>query len=506
MQKEALVLSIILLFAGSAAANDAYYELEVGQDEILMNTTVKLECGNEQCPHNWRLSWQMPKDAEILSIEDSRGPIENYEIQNGGIVATSNQDSERDPETFRMSFRINREAEEIYGGLYKRQFSLRSFEDAKTTGEVRVDNFLSSSTGYGVETSVAENNLSFRSVGPLNLRVKFGQGNRTEYYEFFGGSPENSSMPYEIAVGTTGEQLQVNRLPVALLPGALFNESVSEWSSGEYVSGSAQMRQGLEDEFLPVLAHETVHALNDRKLKWDGTSSSYFEEGTSRHIEYLVKKKLYGEGEIDRPPRELFGESVRFDPDPTDNYYNTLPSKGSADVLWGYYQNDQEFMKQWNPFESRPEYRDFGYAYSELMIKHHLVTTNQSMRDVYTRLDVQKEINDPQEKWSIFTEKMDTTPCKYETREKFDECLENANTYEYEVYSAEPSDDISQSFTVERLEVPERKEVNQGNRSQGLDLRLDEGNNGSSSGLNSLFRALNSLFERITIFLQTQLN
>ena len=505
MRKEALIISLLIVFAGSVTANEAFYELDVGEDEIMMNTTVRLECGDEQCPHNWRLSWAMPEDGKLLSIEDSRGPIEDYDIENGGIVATSNEDSQRDPETFKMRFRIDREAEEIHKGLYKREFSLRSFEGAKTSGQVNVDDFLSSSTSYGVESSITGNNLSFRSEGPLNLRVKFGKGNSTEYYEFFGGRPENSSRAFEVAVGTTGEQLKVKRLPVALLPGDVFNETVSKWSSGEYVSGSAKMRQGLEDRFLPVLAHETVHALNDRKLGWDSTSSSYFEEGTSTHIQYLVKKKLYGEGETDRPPRELFGESVRYDPDPTDNYYSTLPSKGSGDVLWGYYQNDEDFMKQWNPFDSRPEYRDFGYAYSELMIKNHLATSNQSLRDLYREINVDREITDPEEKWSLFSDKMDTTPCKYEQRGKFNECLEKVNNYNYTVYSAKPVGDISGDFTVEKLEVPERKQEKK-NQSEGLDLELNNRNQtGSGFSLDSVIEALNSFVRKLTIFSQTSL-
>jgi hypothetical protein len=477
--------------------------MDVGQEEILMNTTVRLDCSDERCPHNWRLRWQIPEGGELVSLKDSRGPIEDYSIEGNGIVATSNQDDERDPETFKMTLLIDREAEEVYDGLYKRELSLRSFEGSKTSGRIHVDNLLSGWTGHGVNSSFRGNNLSFKTEGPLTFRVKFGEGYSTEYYEFFGGRPENSSLAFEVAAGTTGQVLTFDRLPVALLPDELFNETVSRWSSGEYISGSAKMRQGLEEEFLPVLAHETVHALNARELKWDDTSSSYFEEGTSRYVESMVAKKIYAEGSVDRVPRELFGESVRYDPDPSDNYYSTIPPKGSADVLWGYYQNDEDFMKRWNPFDSPAEYRGFGYAYSELMIKNYVLKHNESLRQLYSDLDVREKVNDPEEKWQIFSEHLDTTPCKYESRERFEQCLEKINKYNYTVYSASPSMGEDGELEIEKLKVPEREDKGQNPPAGDVDLQLRE--TGKESVVSAIGDAMKNALDQLIKFLRTEL-
>ncbi|MFB6115006.1 MAG: hypothetical protein ABEK04_01845, partial [Candidatus Nanohalobium sp.] len=219
-------------------------------------------------------------------------------------------------------------------------------------------------------------------------------------------------------------------------------------------------------------AHETVHALNDRKLKWDTTSSSYFDEGTSRYVEFLVRKKLYGEGRIDKPPRELFGDQIRFDPDPTDNYYSTLPPKGSAERLWNYYQKDKEFMKYWNPFEASAVTRPFGYAYSELVIRNYVARTNGTLRGLYSKLDVQQEISDPEKKWRVFSQYLDMTPCEYDSRERFNQCLETINSYNYTVYSAEPNFSWGGQLDIEKLEVPERETPVKGNRTGGIDLKL----------------------------------
>ena len=492
----------VLLFIGSASADEVYYDIEADEGGMLINTTIMMDCENQRCP---TLVWTPPQDSEVIQIKDSAGEIDDYEYTQGSLNIRPNEDYSKDNETYVLSFDVDREAEEIYGGLYKREFSLPSFDDVKTTGNIQVEGLLSGWTGYGVERSIDGENLSFRSEGPVNLRAKFGSnGTRTEYYEFFGESPENSSIAYEVAVGTTGRSLQSNRLPVALLPDGLFNKTVSRWSSGEYLSGSAQMRQGLEDEFLPVLTHETVHALNSRELSWDSTSSSYFEEGTSRYVESLVRKKLYSEERIDKPRRELFGESVRFDPDPDDNYYKTLPSKGNADVLWGYYQNDDDLMKTWNPFESSSDYRSFGYAYSELIIKNYVAREKGSVRQLYEDLNVQEEVSDSEEKWELFSQHLDMTPCKYDSRERFEACLDTINSYNYTVYSAEPEMGETEGLNIEELEVPERKEKEESDPANELREQLDEGAD-TKSFIEKIAEFFWKLFRDFILFLQTEL-
>lgn len=502
MKKKAFLLVAVLLLVGMASADEVYYDIESGKEDMVINTTIVMDCEGQRCP---TLVWAPPQDSEVIKIKDSAGEIDDYEYSEGRLNIRPNNDYRKENETYVLSFDVDREAEEIYGGLYKREFSLPSFDGVETTGNIRVEGLLSGWTGHGVETSMDGDNLSFRAEGPVNLRAKFGSnGNRTEYYEFFGGSPENSSIAYEVAVGTTGRSLKAKRLPVALLPDGLFNETVSRWSSGEYLSGSAKMRQGLEDEFLPVLAHETVHALNSRELSWDSTSSSYFEEGTSRYVESLVRKKLYREERIDKPPRELFGESVRFDPDPDDNYYKTLPSKGNADVLWGYYQNDNDFMKNWNPFESSSDYRDFGYAYSELVIKNFVARENGSVRQLYEDLDVQEEIKDPQEKWELFSQHLDMTPCKYDSRERFEACLDTVNSYNYTVYSAEPEMGQTESLNIKELEVPERQEKAASDPTEQLREQLDEGVD-AQTFIEKMASFFWNLFRDFILYLQTEL-
>ncbi|WEL23262.1 hypothetical protein HBNXNv_0407 [Candidatus Nanohalovita haloferacivicina] len=418
-----------------------------------LNTSIGLEC-ESNCPVNrWTLTWQVPETAEIVSIEDSVGEIEDYSINGRNLQITTNTGPKRMNETIRIVMNISKDSEEIYNGLYKREISLPGFEGDESRGVLKVDNLISGWKSYGFDTSYANNTMKFRGEGPASLRVKFGEGEKTQYYEFFGDYTGNTSQAYEISIGTIGVEQEFDGFPVASMPDEVYDTRANSWSAGEYIGGSMMIRSDLGDNYVPILAHETVHGLNDRELNWDRTSSAYFDEGTSEYVEAQVRKKLSAENSDVRPPGEIFGEDIRWDPDPRDNTYSLVPSRGDRDELWNYYRNDREFMKEWS--SRMAEHRSFGYAYSELVIRNY-VAEGGRLSDVYRGLKVSNKVTDPDVKWGVFSSQMDMTPCKYESRERFDSCLDRINEYDYPVYSAKPTRQ-KENLTVERLEIPENR-------------------------------------------------
>ncbi|MFB6147981.1 MAG: hypothetical protein ABEJ66_03785, partial [Candidatus Nanohaloarchaea archaeon] len=134
----------------------------------------------------------------------------------------------------------------------------------------------------------------------------------------------------------------------------------------------------------------------------------------------------------------------------------TISSQGDREVLWNYYQEGRDFMKTWSAMESRPEIRSFGYAYSELIIRNYVARMNGSLRELYSHLSLNYKISDPQQKWRFYSQYLDMTPCKYESRDRFRECLETINEYDYPVYSAQPTRD-SKPLNITELEIPERE-------------------------------------------------
>lgn len=452
--KKLLALLLLLLFVASAAA-EVQYSIQADENRVLKNTTVSLDCSGS-CPG---LTWQMAEGETVLGVRDSTGELD-YEVSGRTLSIPGRRFSSGEQRVIEIRTRIDRDAEEIHAGLFKRTFQLSGFEGEKTTGAIKSQGLLSGRTGFGFDMSFSGEEMRFRGEGPVNIRVKFGDGYETRYFSFFGGEPSGTEIAYEVPIGTTGVVQSFERFPVAVMDSETYDRKVNEWSAGEYVAGAIQIRsaEAMEGSFLAVLAHEVVHGLNDRKLNWDQTRSTYFDEGTGKYVEFLVHRKLYRDGETDRPPAELFGEKVRYDPDPSDRTYYTISSKGDPAVLWNYYQEDRDFMKTWNAMRSDdPEVRRFGYAYSELVVRNYVARMNGSLRELYRGLDVDRKVSDPDEKWQVYSERMDMTPCDYDSRERFDRCLETINDYDYPVYSAEPNRN-DDPLEIRRLEVPERSE------------------------------------------------
>lgn len=458
MRKLFLVFSVIL-FLGFATANlqEVQYSVDADEESLEMNTSIYMSCSST-CTG---LKWSIPENAEVLFVRNSRGEMD-YDLEDSQVSIPGSRAGGRDNETIRIGMKVDEDAEEIYEGLYQRRVSMPSFKDVKTTGFVRSEDLISGRIGFRFDYSFSEDEMIFSGEGPTNLRFKFGEGQETRYFEFFGSKPENIDSAYEVPIGVLGFQQRFSRFPVAVMTDSDYDSAVNEWSAGEYVGGGIKIREpeSIETGFAPVLAHEVVHGLNDRKLNWDQTQSSYFDEGTSKYVESLLRKKMYNEGETNRKNGELFGEKkeYRIKKD-GQRYIYTVPPKGDKEVLWNYYQEDQDFMKTWSAFNAPDsETRSFGYAYSELIIANYVAREDGSVSELYKDIQVNKKVETPEEKWQIFSENLDMTPCKYEDRERFENCLDEINEYNYPVYSAQPAQGQSQSLQIDRLEVPNRTE------------------------------------------------
>ena len=496
------LLLLVLILVSTAAYGQVFHEVKADTGKSQINTTVVLECDPEtsSCPVNsWKLEWTMPENAEVKKIRDTLGEITDYTVTGKKIQIRTNSGERRKTETVEIAMVIERDAEEIYKGLYKREFSLAGLAKSQSSGYVKAPGLISGWIGYGSKPVFYDSNMSFATEGSTAVRVNFGQGNKSKYYEYFGIPARNSESVYEISVGMTGLVQDFQRFPVAVMAQEDYNETVVDWSSGEYIGGSFRMRKGLDERFKPVLAHETVHGLNDRALKWDSTSTSWFDEGSAKFVEFLVQRKLYNEEKTDRPPAELFGKEKRYDPDPSDDTYYTLPPEGDREKLWNYYENDREFMKDWNPMQNS-ENRDFGYAYSELMVRNYVARMNGSLREIYPRVDPGRQVKSPEQKWEIFSQELDTTPCKYENRQKFESCLQEVNNHDYKILRAQNPQSGQDQIKIQPIEVPNRTEqFSSGNTFIPQNLDTQKIRTGIEQLLYRLNRVLNSLIENSDI-------
>lgn len=451
-----MILLVLMSFSASA---EIYHEAEANTDYMDVNTTIQIECeeGEGSCPVNqWQMTYQLPEDSEVEKVEDTLGEIDDYDVRRNEIEITSNQGEQRNEEYFTIQYRINSEAEEVQEGLYTRSVSFSSFEEQQTRGEIKVDDLISGRTSYGFENAYSDR-LQFEGEGPVEIRFNFGEPDEeTTYYKFFTDrgteKVDNSESGYEIALGTVGHQQDFEKFPVAVYSEE-YSDQGFEWSAGEYQSGYIRVRNSTQMK--PILTHETIHGLNDKLLRWDRTNSKWFDEGVAEHGEDLVRTKLYKTEQTNHRTGELFGETVTHTDIEEGITYRT-PPRGDRDHLWEYYQTDRDFMKDWSPHQE--ENRDFGYAYSELVIKKYLLEGGD-LHTLYSEVEPDEPVQDNEEKWSLYSEHMNLTPCDYESRAEFEDCLDEINKHEFEIKTAQPTSDQTE-LEIDRIETPDREPDN----------------------------------------------
>jgi len=472
----ALVLLVLLLPIATA---QVFYQTDVSEETVRTNLSLKINCETE-CPvSRWSLNMTVPREAEVIDVRSSRGDVESYS-KIGDQITVKSSTPPRESEKITINYGLNERAKQVHEGLYTRILSLPAFPREKNSGQLKGD-IIHSSISSGFDLSTAEDSINFTGAGPSNIYLVLGDGYETKYYEFFGDEPKNTSISYEIPVGVLGFSTGFERLPVAVMPSSKYNETINRWSAGQYTNATLTVRDNLDDNLKPILAHETVHALNDHYFEWD-TRGSWFDEGVSKYIEYLTKKGLEGESRT----REVFGEDKSYITNRGGSRYkHHLPSKGDKDVLWKYYQDDREFMKHWSPESNN---REFGYAYSELVIRNYIMR-NGSLKELYKNIDTSIESDD--KKWNVVSQHMDLTPCKYDSRDIFEECLERINEYDYPVYRAENVSNEHRSLKVERLEMEPAA------HSTGKGLLNDSGEFREDSSEGSLFGMIEQFLLRL---------
>lgn len=454
------LIVLLIAFSGLSAA-EVYYDVEADSSSVEVDTSVKMECAPEPegsgCPvTRWTTRLSVPQSAEVTNVSSSNGEVSDWEREVGTVRITTDTPPTRS-ELISASYRIDREAYEVTEGLYTRRISLPGFRGERNSGTVTVEDFISGRLGSGFSFSSEGETVNFTGTGASNMVAASGEGFESEHFEFFGDVVEDSSSAYRIPVGTLGISNMFDRFPVAVMDSEEYNESVNEWSAGQYVNATLYVRDDLGENQRPVLAHEAVHGLNDQYLDWSAPGS-WFDEGTAKYVEFLVRKS-----QGDRT-RNVFGEDVTYQ---EGRYRYTLPSDGDIDRLWSYYSNDEEWMKTWTPQQGN---RGFGYAYSELVIRNY-VRNGGRLSQLYRDIE-STEFSSAEGKWNAMSEHMDLTPCKHDTKERFEQCIEDVNSYDYPVYTATEIPESNRSLEVSELKVekPETSENRNfsGNGSAGL--------------------------------------
>ncbi len=477
-----LLVLILLLLVGVGGAITTY-NITVDGDTAYMNVTFELysslgEDGEPRKINYWETTWSTPPNTEIRSISDSQGELTEYSFNGETLRFKTNSGPRRSKEVINLQLAVNDVIEERYNGLDLVRLRLSGFPDRRddvpdeqTQVTVETTNrLLSESHSYGFNHTLDRHSATYKGDGPLNLHLALGDGD-AEYdnYVLFGEGNLTGAdelywlVPAITGMGVTAPRPAMNKHPVIVLPDEQYDENVDTWSSGQYRTGGLIFLRAstAENEDLPaILLHEVMHAYNEHALEWTNEGLGWFDEGTAKYVEYLVKH------EKNLRYAELFGEDVTWTgpcEDSAGRCRYTLSPRGTPDQLWNYYRQESDFMYTWTPSGSATtEERRFGYAFSELLIRNYIRNNGgDSLHPVYT--DLVSMQRDPDASVMVETEQVldsldaDFTPC-YDpdaaSRQDFESCLDTVNDMEPPVPETVTVDDTTHHITIDPIERP----------------------------------------------------
>lgn len=420
-------IKVLLLFSSfflllSSVSAFAEFSVKMDGDDAILNTTIGLESQREV--NYFRLSWQIPDNSKIISVRDTIGKIDTYEVSDGKISLKTNLGDRRKKETIFLRLRVEGVVDDTYAPLKTAYLSLPGFEGDEALASIKAEGLISGSHSPGFNASFLGDTMRLKGKGPLNFRVAFSEkGEKYEHFVIF--DDYNLSMAdefYDYIVGVTGTKPLFERFPVIVLPDPEYEKRLNKWSSGQYRSGGLIFvkKSVMEsNKNVSIVIHEATHGFNQQVLRWDRTSSRWFDEGVAKYMEYLVNRKF------GLPQAEIFGERVYFSEDGEEYYLE--PRKNPEDLL-NYYKEGKDYMYEWSRQES---VREFGYAFSELFIRNYLRKNGYgALHDVYRSLKaINRKVSDLEEKRDVILDAMDTDlkPCYSKELDEIKSCLKEVH-------------------------------------------------------------------------------
>lgn len=451
-----VVIFVFLLVIPSARAITSY-DITVQGSDILTNVTFELYTSSpEEKVNYWTTAFSLPTGSQILAVADSKGPIATYNMSEDDVLIETNKGGLKEKEVVTLVFKTNNVIDHSYAPLKRLNLSLAAFGDSRpdvpdeqTFAIVHVDDVISYLPSLGFVSQ--EDELTFAGEGPLSFTIWFGDGKKTKHFVVSGEA--NLSVVeglFGLIPAVTGFLPEYERFPLAILPDHRYDREINEWSEGQFRSGLIVVRASAveKDTFPAILLHETTHAVNERALRWDRTQISWFDEGVAQYIEFLVNQQLKVK------QSEVFGKPVKW---VEGSKIYSLPSRSSNEELWNYYQTGKTFMNTWNP--DAPATREFGYAFSELLIRDYIINGGDLHAIFGSLLDQEESIDTPKDRnaliWSLL--ETDFLPCFSSNKDAFDACLKKANAYQAPVPDAVEIEGQVTEIVIPEIEEPEEE-------------------------------------------------
>jgi len=450
MKKLAIVLIALIFLPISSSLT--IYNITLRDEKIFVNLTFNLK--SEEKYDIWRINWEIPQDYEIVSVSDELGQI-GFDAHEGYIYFETHR-LRTNERVINIQYFLKDAISTEYGHLKKVHLQLSGFSDEKTIVNIHIPGLISGDASYNFTEYFQDNFAQFVGYGPVDI-VLFYSRSGIEYNNYLLFGPADLRVAdemFSLVTNITGIPKPYKRFPVVVLNDSDFERRVQPWGSASHTRGGLilikkSVANGPYNA--STILHETTHGINAKVLKWNRVEATWFEEGTACFIEYLANQKL------GLKQGELFGENKIIK---QGSERIVIKSRGNKEMLWDYYQQGKDFMYYWNP--SDDALRDFGYAFSELVIRYSVKKNGiGKIREAYLELSrVSEPVNDPMKSANIILSALDTNfmPCYSVDRSRFEQCLKEINEQQL-VIPMNPAAVSEKEIVNETVEI---KAVNEG--------------------------------------------
>jgi len=210
------------------------------EGSVEAETTFDLRASDEDLNY-WTVSLSLPEGARVVSVEDTFGEIEDYEVDGDKLKFETNPGEARESETVRVDYVVEDAIVAKYGNLKIVEVGFVGDDettDRSTSTRITADDkILSASHPAGFSSTVTDEEVLYRGDGSATVRVAVGDGDEYDRYAVFGDESVDLSEAdelYSIVPRTFGFEASVYKHPVVVLDDKEYNETVNKWSEGQY--------------------------------------------------------------------------------------------------------------------------------------------------------------------------------------------------------------------------------------------------------------------------------
>ncbi|MFH8080930.1 MAG: hypothetical protein QXO84_03590 [Candidatus Aenigmatarchaeota archaeon] len=448
-----LIFISLILFSLPISTSTTIYNITLANQKIFVNVTFDIN--SEQAFDVWRVTWEIPHKYDILSIKDEIGYV-SFDSKEGYVYFETNPlRSKR--RVINIQYFINDAISEEYGQLKKVRLYLSGFEGEKTIINVYLPKIISGDASFGFSEYFDDNFAQFVGFGAADILLYYSfSGREYENYVVFGPAEfKVADRMFSLVTNITGVKKPYKRFPVVVIDDNLFESKIQPWGTASHLRGGLiLMKKSVANGpyNASILLHETTHGINAKVLKWNKANSTWFEEGTASFVEYLANQML------GLQQSELFGKDKTVKKDGEKIIFK---SKGRAEELWDYYKHGNDFMYYWTP--ENGELRDFGYAFSELVIRYAVKKNGiGKLKETYLELSkINKTVSDSIEATNILLSSLDTNfmPCYSVDRLTFEKCLQEINEQKFTFSDATAIQVTNTEIVNETIEIKQAPKI-----------------------------------------------